>query len=162
MSDSFEELPGAKRLEYRAAWEKQVFVSKDVDVSALRSYLQSLFPEDNDNAAQAIVGLRNNVQEFEDRLGQPKQFSISTLRWVIDGLQMSDLLSNDRRESLKDFLSNDTILGEVCQTHEPSEHSSCTVLAPVDGCTDDFPDWGCPQHAYGCTEPVELGRSCPT
>jgi hypothetical protein len=91
MSKSFEELPGAKRLEARTAYEKQVFVSKDVDISALRSYLQSLIPADNNHAAQVMHDLRYKVQTFEDSLGQPKQFSIPTLRWIIDGLQKSDL-----------------------------------------------------------------------
>jgi hypothetical protein len=78
MSETFEELPGAKRLEARAAWEKQVFVSKDVDVPVLRSYLVSLFFHDNDHAAMAMNDLRGKVQKFGDSLGRPKQFSVAT------------------------------------------------------------------------------------
>jgi len=113
MSESFEELPGAKRLEARSEWEKVVFIPMDIDVEALQEYLESLFITGNKDAAKAILNLRDEAQEFESTLGKPKQFSVSNLRWVIDGLQKSDLLSNEKREVLKDFLSNDIILGEV-------------------------------------------------
>jgi hypothetical protein len=38
---------------------------------------------------------------------------VHTLRWVIEGLRNSDLLPNEKREVLKDFLSNEVILAEI-------------------------------------------------
>jgi hypothetical protein len=113
MGDSFEELPGAKKLAARTEWEKSVFEPAVIDTEGLKKYLEQLFATDNKSAASAIKDLRNKVEEFENTLGSPAQFNVSTLRWVISGLQTSDLLPNDKREVLKDFLSNDVILAEI-------------------------------------------------
>jgi hypothetical protein len=113
MGESFEELPGAKKLAARTEWEKSVFEPAAIDVEALKAYLEQLFITDNKSATSAIKDLRNKVEEFENSLGGPAQFTVRTLRWVISGLQASDLLPNEKREVLKDFLSNDVILGEI-------------------------------------------------
>ncbi|KAF1840745.1 uncharacterized protein K460DRAFT_321174 [Cucurbitaria berberidis CBS 394.84] len=113
MTESFEELPGAKKLAARAEWEKNVFEPAKVDVQALKAYLDEMFITDKKDAVAAIRELRNKVMDFENSLNAPSQFSVSTLRWVINGLQNSDLLSNEKREALKDFLSNDVILAEI-------------------------------------------------
>jgi hypothetical protein len=113
MSDSFEELPGAKKLAARTEWEKNVFEPAFVDVEALKAYLEQLFITDKKASAKAIKDLRSQVERFESSLSGPARFDVPTLRWVIKGLQASDLLPNDKREVLKDFLSNDVILGEI-------------------------------------------------
>jgi hypothetical protein len=113
MSDSFEELPGAKKLAARTEWEKNVFEPAVVGMEALRAYLEQLFIIEKKASALAIKELRSEVEHFENSLGGPAKFNIPTLRWVIKGLQASDLLPNDKREVLKDFLSNDVILGEI-------------------------------------------------
>lgn len=113
MTESFEELPGAKKLAARAEWEKSVFEPATVDAEALESYLEQLFITDKKFAASAVQTLRDKVEEFEATLANPGQFTVPTLRWVIKGLQTSDLLPNEKREVLKDFLSNDVILGEI-------------------------------------------------
>jgi hypothetical protein len=113
MSESFEELPGAKKLAARTEWEKSVFEPATVDVDALKAYLEDLFITDKKTSTAAINDLREKVENFENDLARPGQFSVPTLRWVIKGLQASDLLPNEKREVLKDFLSNDVILAEI-------------------------------------------------
>jgi hypothetical protein len=113
MTESFEELPGAKKLAARTEWEKSVFEPAIVDVGALKVYLEKLFITDKKSTASAINDLRNKVEDFENSLSSPGQFDVPTLRWTIQGLQASDLLPNVKREVLKDFLSNDVILGEI-------------------------------------------------
>ncbi|KAJ4301910.1 hypothetical protein N0V90_004006 [Kalmusia sp. IMI 367209] len=116
-AEGFEELPGAKKLEARAEWEKVVFEPARVDLKGLVGYLQRLFGpkvEESQNAsAEALTQLHRKVEMFEGRLSSSQQFNVSTLKWVIQGLQASDLLSNEKREVLKDFLSNDVILSEI-------------------------------------------------
>ncbi|KAF2747295.1 hypothetical protein M011DRAFT_494446 [Sporormia fimetaria CBS 119925] len=111
--DSFEELPGNERLESRASWEKVVFESANIDVDALEAYLHKLFIADKKDVAKSIDLIRTKVAEFELRLARSEPFDIATLRWVIEGLGPSDLLSDSQREALKDFLSNDMILYEI-------------------------------------------------
>lgn len=113
MSESFEEVPGAKKLASRAAWEKNVFEPANVDIQALKAYLDQLFITDKKAATSAITDLRRRVEDFENILSRPAQFNVPTLRWVIEGLEKSDLLPNEKREVLKDFLSNDVILTEI-------------------------------------------------
>jgi hypothetical protein len=113
MQESFEEVPGAKKLAARTEWEKSVFEPAVVDVGALKAYLEHLFITDKKPSASAIRDLREAVEEFENTLAHPAQFNVPTLRWVIKGLQESDLLPNEKREVLKDFLSNDVILAEI-------------------------------------------------
>lgn len=113
MAESFEELPGAKKLEARTEWEKSVFEPVHVDVQGLNDYLHNLFIANKKGAATAIKHLRDRVEGFENKMGRSSQFNVSILRGVIQGLQSSDLLTNEKREVLKDFLTNDIILAEV-------------------------------------------------
>lgn len=113
MGDSFEELPSAKKLEARRQWEKSVFEPAAVDLPALHAYLERLFITDKKAVASAILELRRKVADFEVSMARSSQFTPHTMRWVIKSLQGSDLLPNDKREVLNDFLSNDVILAEI-------------------------------------------------
>jgi hypothetical protein len=106
MSESFEEIPGAKKLAFRANWEREVFQPAEVDNQALRSYLDELFIANKKDPASAIYDLRNKVQEFENNFNSSTRFTPDTLSCTIEGLQKSDLLSNEKREALKDLLSS--------------------------------------------------------
>jgi hypothetical protein len=117
--DDFEELPGTKKLEARASWEKVVFEPAGVDEEELKDYLKRLFSineedsEEDSDVQAGLEDLRRRVTAFENGFSNSQQFNVYTLRWVIKGLQSSDLLSNEKREVLKDFLGNDVILGEI-------------------------------------------------
>ncbi|KAJ4407517.1 hypothetical protein N0V91_003785 [Didymella pomorum] len=113
MEESFEELPSAKRLEARRGWEKSVFEPAVVNLPALNTYLERMFITDNKAVASAIMELRRKVADFEVSLASSSQFTPHSMRWVIKSLQGSDLLSNDKRDVLSDFLSNDVILAEI-------------------------------------------------
>ncbi|KAH7110888.1 hypothetical protein B0J11DRAFT_599189 [Dendryphion nanum] len=112
MNESFEELPGVKKLEARVEWEKSVFEAADVDKNAVTAYLQRLFNATK-TARNALNALRAQVAAFENQITEPIQFGSTSLEWVITDLLNSDLLSNDKRETLKDFLGNAVILNEI-------------------------------------------------
>jgi hypothetical protein len=113
MGESFEEVPGVKKMEARSEWEKAVFDPAVIDVPALKKYLQDLFSTEKKSVAKSIQRMRESIARFELSLSDPAQFNPTTLRWVIQGLQASDLLNNEKRDVLKDFLSNDVILTEI-------------------------------------------------
>ncbi|KAJ4985568.1 hypothetical protein SVAN01_08945 [Stagonosporopsis vannaccii] len=113
MSDSFEEFPSVKKLEARREWESSVFEPAPVELPALETYLERLFITEKKKVASALSDLRKKVQYFESILTTSSQFSNYTLQWVIKSLQASDLLSNEKREALGDFLSNEVILAEI-------------------------------------------------
>ncbi|EUC47463.1 hypothetical protein COCMIDRAFT_90146 [Bipolaris oryzae ATCC 44560] len=114
MAESFEEVPGAKKLATCAEWERDVFQEAEVDENALQLYLEDLFVKDKKESISAIDELRKKVQEFEKNLTRSNPFDLFSLRWTIQGLQNSDLLSNEKREALRDFLGNNIILTELC------------------------------------------------
>jgi hypothetical protein len=98
MGESFEEVPGAKKLASRLEWEKNVFQAAEIDEQALRSYLDELFQANNKDSSAAIRELRKKVEDFEAGLNSSTPFRPHTLRETIQGLLNSDLL--------RDFLGN--------------------------------------------------------
>ncbi|KAK3326895.1 hypothetical protein B0H66DRAFT_171409 [Apodospora peruviana] len=126
MKDSFETVDSAERLSSRMEWEKTVFEAAEVDIDTLQGYLAALFGVPSklrgnmDNTAdekkavfKALGELRKEVKDFERDLAMPAQFSDQSLRWTIKGLLASDLLSNEKREVLRDFVGNPMILSEI-------------------------------------------------
>ncbi|KAI8956302.1 hypothetical protein F4801DRAFT_573825 [Xylaria longipes] len=116
MAEGFEDVGDSMKREARQGWEKVVFEPAGVDEKALKTYLHHLFGLQNGRKpaqAKALEKLRDNLSEFENTLAAPRQFNNTTLTWVIHGLLASDLLTDERREVLRDFLGNPTILAEV-------------------------------------------------
>ncbi|KAK5634477.1 hypothetical protein RRF57_010190 [Xylaria bambusicola] len=116
MVEGFEDVGDSMKKEARRTWEKVVFEPAEVDGGALRTYLLHLFglrDEEKPAKAKALEQLRRKLTEFEMAMAAPKQFDSTTLTWAIKGLLASDLLTDERREVLRDFLSNPTILAEV-------------------------------------------------
>lgn len=115
MAEPFEDLGGAQKLKARQQWEQDVFEEARVNEEALQDYLEGLFvseSEENKKAA-ALQRLRTSTAEFEQQLASPHQFNHTTLDWTISGLLASDLLTDQKREVLKDFQGNPTILSEI-------------------------------------------------
>ncbi|KAI0803913.1 hypothetical protein GGR55DRAFT_337007 [Xylaria sp. FL0064] len=116
MAEGFEDVGDSMKKEARRGWEKVVFEPIEVDGDALKAYLVQLFglrDESKPAKAKALEQLRGKLAEFENSLAAPRQFDPATLTWVINGLLASDLLTDERREVLRDFLGNATILAEV-------------------------------------------------
>ncbi|RYO76038.1 hypothetical protein DL766_009588 [Monosporascus sp. MC13-8B] len=93
-----------------------VFQPAIVDEDGLRTYLNKAFglrdPEGLEKK-KALRTLRMRVAAFESELSAPNQFNNATLQWVADGLVSSTLLTDEKREVLKDFKNNPIILSEI-------------------------------------------------
>lgn len=110
----------AAKLKSREEWENKVFEPASVDVEVLRRYLDHLFGSSGTAGDEtvkqkrlALKQLRESIDTFEAKMSEPRQFNHGNLKWAIDGLMASDLLSNEQREVLKDFRSNGVILSEI-------------------------------------------------
>ncbi|TGO23750.1 hypothetical protein BPAE_0122g00050 [Botrytis paeoniae] len=103
------------RTEGRAKWEDLVFEPFETDHKAITAYLTTLFGMDGKNgqAKKALIALRKEVETFGNTLSAPGQFNPTVLRWIINGLISSGLLSEEKRAALKDFLASPVILTEV-------------------------------------------------
>lgn len=120
MDDAFEDVGSSAKLKSKEEWERKAFEPAHVDVESLNGYLESVFGlttsvqgEDSKKKWQAVKDLRQAVQAFEVDISRPDQLDHSSLRWTIRGLMSSDLLTNEKREVLKDFLGNPVILSEI-------------------------------------------------
>ena len=116
MSEGFEDVGSAMKIEQRKLWEENVFKPAQVDEIALKMYLNGIFDVEDSSKPKihlALHALREQVEQFEISLSSPGQFDEESLAWIIDGLLASDLLSDDKREALRDFKNNRTILLEI-------------------------------------------------
>ncbi|TGO86290.1 hypothetical protein BPOR_0316g00080 [Botrytis porri] len=103
------------RTDGRAKWEELVFQPFETDHKTITAYLTTLFGMDgkNEQAKKALIALRKQVETFGNTLSVPGQFNPIVLRWTINGLISSGLLSEEKRAALKDFLASPVILTEV-------------------------------------------------
>ncbi|KAF4973149.1 hypothetical protein FSARC_493 [Fusarium sarcochroum] len=116
MGEAFEDVGDALKLESRIDWEKTVFEPANVDTSAIKQYLDHLFGvsnKDKKTISKGLKKLRDSVYAHEANISTPDQFTVTSLKWTIQGLHSSDLLSDEKREVLKDFETNDMILKEI-------------------------------------------------
>ncbi|RBR27087.1 uncharacterized protein FIESC28_00159 [Fusarium coffeatum] len=114
----FEDLGEQAKLQSKIDWENTVFESAQVDTTAITRYLDNLFgigigTHEKKTITGCLQRLRQVVSGFEGLISTPNQFTVASLKWVIAGLHSSDLLSNEKREVLKDFETNDMILKEI-------------------------------------------------
>ncbi|KAL8783648.1 MAG: hypothetical protein Q9195_009322 [Heterodermia aff. obscurata] len=115
MSD-FERVSTGKKLESRRKWEDSVFQTTEVDRSAVTTLLHDVFestPEDSKHLVKGLQQIREGVEKFEKELAVPDNFNSRSLIWTIKGLVASDLLDDEKRAALRDFMGNPTILNEV-------------------------------------------------
>ncbi|KAI1133561.1 hypothetical protein F5Y10DRAFT_1224 [Nemania abortiva] len=116
MAEGYEDVGDSMKEEARRGWEKVVFEPAGVNEAALKAYLLGLFglqDKSKPAKAKALEQLRSQLTAFENTFAAPKQFNTATLTRVINGLLASDLLTDEKREVLRDFLGNPTILAEV-------------------------------------------------
>ncbi|KAI0134778.1 hypothetical protein BJ170DRAFT_679658 [Xylariales sp. AK1849] len=102
--------------ESRLEWERNVFAAAEVDESKLQGFLANLFDDEDKpmkRSTNALKLLSEKIAAFEVELSSPTQFTSSSLRWAIQGLLTSNLLSDEKREVLKGFQGNNIILAEV-------------------------------------------------
>lgn len=124
MGDAFEDVGSSAKLKSKQEWENKAFEPAHVDIELLNGYLETVFGlstsdqgdeqgEDSKKRWQAVQNLRESVKAFEVSMSRPDQLNHNSLRWTIRGLLASDLLTNEKREVLKDFLGNPVILSEI-------------------------------------------------
>ncbi|KAL6720915.1 hypothetical protein ACLMJK_000014 [Lecanora helva] len=99
-------------LQLSERFENVVFSPGDVDTEAITKLLTSLF--NGEGAQQALKSLRASIRSFGEGLAiQSKPFSKPVLEWCIKGLLESDLLSNQKKTTLEDFIKDKTVLSEI-------------------------------------------------
>jgi hypothetical protein len=73
-----------------------------------------MFPEDDDEASRALRELRETIKSFSnDFCGNKTPFDLTVLRWCIGSLLKNDLLRDEQKSILEEFLTNDVALTEI-------------------------------------------------
>ncbi|QKX61952.1 uncharacterized protein TRUGW13939_09108 [Talaromyces rugulosus] len=114
--DEFEHISSSQKLEAREAWEKSVFEAPNIDTDAIQRVLRDLFeatPDDVKNLPNALQALRWRTAKFEQALASPGIFNTASLQESIKSLLASDLLDDEKKDVLKDFLNNSITLKEI-------------------------------------------------
>lgn len=116
MTEGFEDIAHTMKQDARRQWESTVFEASNVDEDRLRAYLNRIFSVEDGDAPtklRALEQFKTKVTAFESEMLATNQFNSTTLRWAANGLLSSGLLSDEKREVLRDFKNNPVILGEV-------------------------------------------------
>lgn len=111
-SSQFENVGRKEMHDQREIWEEYVFKPLETDTSAINKYLEKLFTS-NKTIKAAYESLQDATKTFERSMSTDVHFDESTLRWVINGLMRSDLLTDEKKSLLKDFLNNKVVLAEL-------------------------------------------------
>lgn len=111
-SSSFESVGRKEMHDQRQKWEDMVFTARDTDTEAIEQYFTKLFHSTKE-IKSAYHTLRLETESFEKLMATEEHFNHGTLTWVIKGLLRSDLVSDEKRKVLKDFLNNKVVLGEI-------------------------------------------------
>jgi hypothetical protein len=109
---NFEEVGRKEMHDQREMWEGYVFKPRETDDFAIQSHLGKLFKSTKDNET-AYYHLRIATKEFEKSMSTDIHFNDTSLKWIIQGLLRSDLVTDEKRKILKDFLNNSVVLGEL-------------------------------------------------
>ncbi|KAI5115889.1 hypothetical protein M0805_004500 [Coniferiporia weirii] len=108
--NDFEKVNRKETLEQKEKLESLIFEAKDVDVGALEAYLRDLFS--STESKTALEDLRRKVKEYSDEL-RKKKIEAKELQQVIRSVLRTDVLSEEKQATLKEFLCNSTVVKEL-------------------------------------------------
>lgn len=98
--------------EQRATWEEYVFKAKATDMDAITAYLDDVFTCEK-AVKKALKSLREALGSFQKSWDKRIHFTEETLSTCIKGMLRSDVLTDGKRATLKDFLGNSVVLSEI-------------------------------------------------
>ncbi|KKY21921.1 hypothetical protein UCRPC4_g03424 [Phaeomoniella chlamydospora] len=112
-SSSFENVGRKEMQDQRAEWEHFVFdIGEDPDADTIVEYLDKLF-KSNKNCRDALEVLKSGIEMFCDDLEyNPPDFQLSE---IVDALLTSDLLGDEKKAILKEFVNNKQVAKEVSE-----------------------------------------------
>ena len=95
-------------------FEDVVFKPLEVDSNAIEEYLYDLFVRHDKVSRKQYDRLKDDMRAVGyAMLDNEKPFDVDTVGWCINGLLAEQLLSDEKSKSLREFLHNDMVLGEI-------------------------------------------------
>ncbi|KAK2811174.1 hypothetical protein FQN50_002271 [Emmonsiellopsis sp. PD_5] len=115
LGDSFDVVQSVQkeRLEQlRDKFESVVLTPLETDEVEIDNYLKQLF--NSDEGESALESLRKQVRgKGTSMLRERKLFDRDSLEWCIQSLLKVDLFDDEKKATLRDFLSNEDVLSEI-------------------------------------------------
>ncbi|KAK3378239.1 hypothetical protein B0H63DRAFT_502624 [Podospora didyma] len=100
--------------EQRVTWEEYVFKPKETDAAAIRAYLEGVFIDSSKDAKRAIDSLKLGMESFRRQWDRnDHHFDEGVLTQCLNGMLRVDLLSDEKRSTLRGFLRNKVVLSEI-------------------------------------------------
>ncbi|EEU38893.1 uncharacterized protein NECHADRAFT_55652 [Fusarium vanettenii 77-13-4] len=107
-------VPRTESQEQRAVWEQYVFCAKEVDEDAIKTYLGNLFQsEASSHVKKAYNDFVESIKSFQKTWDLETHFDEDSLQHCIQGLLRTNLLNDEKRMTLNDFLGNKVVLREI-------------------------------------------------
>jgi hypothetical protein len=115
LDDPFEVVQTAQKerlQQLREKFERVVFEPLETSEAEIDNYLRSLFK--GDAGERAFKRLQESVKHAgESMLAEKQPFDQQSLRWCIKALLRNELLNDEKKASLRDFLQDEAVLNEI-------------------------------------------------
>ncbi|KAF7331732.1 hypothetical protein MKEN_00053000 [Mycena kentingensis (nom. inval.)] len=108
--DEFVEVGRKEMHEQQDRLKSLIFQPKTIDVGAYKQYLAELFA--NGPAPEILENMREGMVEFGEDLRQ-RTITAEDMQWLVKSLLASDQMSEDKRQTLREFGQNSVVLAEV-------------------------------------------------
>jgi hypothetical protein len=95
----------------RATWEEYVFEAKETDGRAIKAYLDDVFS--SDEAKRGLKVVRDWLKAFQHGWKYKTHFDEAKLETIINGMLRTDILTEEKRATVRSFLGNHIVLSEI-------------------------------------------------
>jgi hypothetical protein len=112
--EGFEPVGREEMHQQRAMWEEYVFKPKETDGAAIKTYLNHVFVSGSKDVKRAYESLVERMQYFQGYTwDMGTHFSDDSVTTCIKGMLRSDVLTDEKRATLRGFLGNSVVLNEI-------------------------------------------------
>lgn len=114
LGGAFELVEMDRLQQLREKFEAVIFTPIMTDEVEIDNYMSSMFPEEGEEAIYGLQDLRKAIKSFSKEFsGRKTPFDLSVPRWCIGSLLKSDLLSEEQKSTLEEFLANDVVPAKI-------------------------------------------------
>jgi hypothetical protein len=113
LDESFEIVESSRLKQLKDKFSAVVFTPLETDEVEISVHLEGLFA--GDIGTKALERLRNEVETRGENIMERKDpFDDRTIKWCLKGLLANDLLRDDKKAILQDFLRDEVARTEIC------------------------------------------------
>ena len=112
LDEDFEVVEQDRLKQLRDKFAEVVFTPVETDTQAIRQYMDGLFA--GENGEKAYKRLHDGIFNVGENMRKhTKPFDSTSLDWCIRGLLNNELLNDEKKATLQEFLPNDIALAEI-------------------------------------------------